>query len=43
MKHFLLALVIVVLIPVIWMMGIQGLTFDEMLLRLGIKRERKEE
>lgn len=39
MKNFLLVLVIVILIPIIWLMGIQGLTWKEMLIKLGIEKE----
>jgi len=39
MRNFLLVLGIVILVPVIYFMGIQGLSFHEMLTRLGLSKE----
>jgi len=39
MRNFLLVLIIVILIPIIVLMGIQGLSFNEVLLKIGIKRD----
>lgn len=39
MKNFILILIIGVSIPFVYLMGIQGLTFDEMLYKFGIKKE----
>ncbi len=37
MRNFLLILIILVAVPIVWFMGIKGLSWKEMLLNLGIK------
>ncbi len=39
MRIFILIFAVIVLVPVIWFMGIKGLSFQEMLINLGIRRE----
>jgi len=39
MRNFLLVLIIVILIPVVVLMGVQGLSANEVMLKLGIKKD----
>lgn len=38
MRNFILGLIVVASIPLVYLMGVQGLSFQEMLLKLGIKK-----